>query len=266
MMVMMIPMKLSDRLGRMLAVLATIALTTVPTSGAGLGAGLGTPASDPVGIYALVDRVVFEPSAGTPQRIQIWGVFALADQRNGDNYQTAERGYLYYAIDAANERACRAEWSDLRAIAGTGQGVGFGRRYGTLGKVRSAGEAPGNPDIYPLGVGLVKLLNRHLGPTIDRELKSVPTPLLPLDGSTVKAGPIRLVTRNVADSKAQYVFEIEGPGGVRETSPPVAGGVQETAWSPRLHIRAGERYTWRVRITDGRWQGPAASAVFNGGQ
>src|SRR5262245_32232762 len=32
--------------------------------------------SDPTGIYARVDKVVLEPNATTPERIQIWGAFA----------------------------------------------------------------------------------------------------------------------------------------------------------------------------------------------
>ncbi|HWN99480.1 MAG TPA: hypothetical protein VNS63_09445, partial [Blastocatellia bacterium] len=34
--------------------------------------------SDWTGVYARVDKVVFEPNAGAPERIQIWGAFALA--------------------------------------------------------------------------------------------------------------------------------------------------------------------------------------------
>src|SRR5262245_40679557 len=36
-------------------------------------------ASDPIGIYAFVDKVVFEPNADKPERIQVWGGFALAE-------------------------------------------------------------------------------------------------------------------------------------------------------------------------------------------
>ncbi|MBI3263830.1 MAG: hypothetical protein HYZ58_11860, partial [Acidobacteria bacterium] len=128
-------------------------------------------ASDPVGIYALIDRVVFEPDATHPAAIQIWGVFALSDGRRGDNYRSAERGYLYYTIDRSNEAACRAEWSDLRAVAGTGHPIGFGARYSSTGRVRRPSEAPAKPDRYPLGVGLVRMLDRHLGPQVHQELR-----------------------------------------------------------------------------------------------
>ena len=36
-------------------------------------------ASGPVGIYGIVERVVFEPSEQAPERIQVWGAFAIVD-------------------------------------------------------------------------------------------------------------------------------------------------------------------------------------------
>jgi len=37
-------------------------------------------ASDPVGVYAIVDKVVFEPNETNPERIQVWGAFALSGE------------------------------------------------------------------------------------------------------------------------------------------------------------------------------------------
>ena len=36
-------------------------------------------ASGPVGVYAVVDKVVFEPNETGQNRIQIWGVFSVSD-------------------------------------------------------------------------------------------------------------------------------------------------------------------------------------------
>ena len=58
-------------------------------------------ASDPIGIYALIDRVVIEESS--PQRVQVWGVFALSDGNHGDGYRAAQRGYLYYTVKPGKE-------------------------------------------------------------------------------------------------------------------------------------------------------------------
>jgi hypothetical protein len=113
-------------------------------------------ASDPVGVYALVDKVVLEPNEKSPERIQIWGTFATwAD--HGDVYGKPEKGFLYYKIPATNAKAALAEWADLKAIAGTGQGVAFGQRYSQMGRVRPATEKPESPDVYVLGVGLTKV-------------------------------------------------------------------------------------------------------------
>jgi hypothetical protein len=121
--------------------------------------GLGTVralASDPVGIYALVDKVVFEPNATNPDRIQIWGAFAIAEG-SGYTYKSAERGYLYYKVNPENPTACRNEWNDLKSVAGTGQIVAFGSRYGEKGVLRKKETKPGNPDLYPVAMGLTKV-------------------------------------------------------------------------------------------------------------
>ncbi|MGH7462486.1 MAG: hypothetical protein ACREMA_15875 [Longimicrobiales bacterium] len=118
-----------------------------------------SPVSDPVGIYALIDRVVIEPDAANPRTIQIWGAFSLATG-SGFTYQPAQRGYLYYTVNSRNERATLAEWSDLQKIAGTKEAIGFGGRYTPLGTLRQAKQPAENPDVYPLGFGLVKIATK----------------------------------------------------------------------------------------------------------
>ncbi len=118
-------------------------------------------ASDPIGIYGIVEKVVFEPSESSPQRIQIWGAFALTDGQGGDAYLPPQRGYLYYTITPGKEDICRKEWADLKAVAGTGQGIGFGSRYSTKSRLRQATEKVEAPDTYKIGVGLIKVNNRR---------------------------------------------------------------------------------------------------------
>src|SRR5437870_673605 len=67
---------------------------------------LNCVASDPNGIYAFVDKVVLEPSEGAPERIQIWGGFALAEG-NGYQYAPAERGFMYFKLKPGKESVCR---------------------------------------------------------------------------------------------------------------------------------------------------------------
>ena len=66
--------------------------------------------SDPVGIYAVVDKVVFAPDSASPSTIQIWGVFSLSEGKPGDNYGAPARGYMYYSVNDKNPTAVRAEW------------------------------------------------------------------------------------------------------------------------------------------------------------
>src|SRR5205809_7830359 len=93
----------------------SLTLLTVLVALLGVGAGRAL-ASDPVGIYALVDKVVFEPNETNPERIQIWGGFAIAEGY-GYTYKNAQRGYLYYKVNSDNPTACRNEWADLKAVA-----------------------------------------------------------------------------------------------------------------------------------------------------
>ena len=126
-------------------------------------------ASDFVGVYAVVERVVLEPSEPAPQRIQIWGAFALSDGKSGSNYGTAQRGYLYYDCPAGRETVCRTEWTDLKSVAGKDTGVGFGARYKATGRIRKADEKPAAPDLYPIEMGVVRLSAGHESlPVIDR--------------------------------------------------------------------------------------------------
>jgi hypothetical protein len=117
---------------------------------------VGAKASDPIGIYAVIDRVVFEPNEESPERVQVWGTFALAKDR-GSVYDTPVKGYLYYTCDASKTAVCRREWADLKRVAGSGQCVGFGGRYQAKGRVRHEKEEVGSPDIYPIQNGVVKV-------------------------------------------------------------------------------------------------------------
>lgn len=117
-------------------------------------------ASDPIGVYAVVDKVVLEPDDKNPERIQVWGAFCFAEGR-GDNYGPAKRGYLYYKVDPAKPEVSRKEWNDLKELAGTKQVVAFGSRRTEKGRVRKPDDKAEAPDTYPLGFGLQKIRENH---------------------------------------------------------------------------------------------------------
>jgi hypothetical protein len=129
--------------------------------------------SDPIGLFARIDKVVFEPNATAPERIQIWGAFALSGNQGGNTYEPVQRGYLYYSLKQGKEELCRKEWNDLKAIAGTGQIVGIGRRYAPT-RLRKATDKPSDPDEYPFGNGLAKVSDRSSDYPPIRELQSLP--------------------------------------------------------------------------------------------
>lgn len=224
--------------------------------------------SDFVGIYALIEKVVLEPNDSAPERIQIWGAFAAASAMDRNTYEPPRRGYFYYSLTAGKAEACRREWADFKSIAGTEQVIGFSGRGMTTGRLRRANEKAETPDPYPVAWGLVRMSQRSSTYVPIRELRSLPAPHSPAEGAEVKSGKVTLVAGNIADPdrrNTKYIFEINSGGGAeQETSPPIAAGEKETRWSPNLTVKAGVKYTWRVKATDGQWTGPAASSAFAG--
>lgn len=113
-------------------------------------------ASGPIAVYALVDKVAFEPSAEKPERIRIDGVFITTGQRS-DEYSEPQRGYLFFGLPRDNDELALREWADLKSVAGTHQVVGFGSSWGAKVRVRKPDEAAKSPDEFPLGNGMVKI-------------------------------------------------------------------------------------------------------------
>ena len=113
-------------------------------------------ASDRVAVYARVDKVVLQPSAGSPDTIQVWGVFSVAAPGNPNDYLPAARGYLYFKM-AGNRETARKEWADLKQAAGTHQIVSFGSRFELRARVRKPGERAQDPDAYGVSVGLTRV-------------------------------------------------------------------------------------------------------------
>jgi hypothetical protein len=117
-------------------------------------------ASDPVGVFGLIDKVVFEPNDSAPERVQIWGAFALANARDRDAYNSPEQGYLYFTLPKEKSEVARKEWNDLKKVAGKHEIIGFGSRYQMSATVRKKDAKPAEPDPYVVGVGLVKMSER----------------------------------------------------------------------------------------------------------
>ena len=155
-----------------------------------LAGAVNLGASGPLGIYGIVEKVIFEPNEQSPERIQVWGAFAYVETSVVGQSMTVsspKRGYLYFRLGGAADSLVRKEWADLKSVAGTGQAVGFGR-WGYIGRfdglqpetanrtpptilertgpnsarstdlrVRPASEPPAGPALYQTDSGVVKL-------------------------------------------------------------------------------------------------------------
>jgi len=160
-------------------------------------------ASGPVGVYGVIEKVVFEPNEQSPVRVQHWGAFAFADGAAGGN-QVSEirRGYMYFGTNGPPTAAVVTEWKDLKAVAGTGQAVGFGlwqytgpfenlkpsappdnlpHMYALFSgggsefvdmRVRPANETPGKPALYQTNSGIVKLPDSGSHAEIVKQLRA----------------------------------------------------------------------------------------------
>jgi hypothetical protein len=140
---------------------------------------LNVSASGPVGVFAVIEKVLFEPNEQAAERMQLWGAFAfVAGGVQGNFTAPPQRGYLYFSIPASysqkQRETVRKEWADLKAVAGTPQGVAFGDFFyvgafsevnkgevyvqrGSGVKVQSDASAKPAPIPYFLNTGVVKL-------------------------------------------------------------------------------------------------------------
>src|SRR5262245_17526470 len=176
-------------------------------------------ASPPIGVFAVVDKIVFEPNEASPERIQIWGVFAKSVD-GGTEHNAPAYGYMYFQMNSGNAERARREWADLKKLAGTGQCVAFaGRDDGSpTGRIRKATDEPRDAETYPVALGLFRLRETNV---IADLLRSFPVPVAPADGARVEPGTVTLSVRNILSrehAKARYVFEIENGAGQKEKS------------------------------------------------
>ncbi len=121
-----------------------------------LGFAQTARASDPVGVYAIVSKVV-EAKVDDVPTVQLYGWFAPFDANTG-GYQKAQRGYMYFACPKGDESICASEWADFAKNKGC---VAFGSRrdpqtfkYRDNGTVRDPAAALGAPDTYPIAQGV----------------------------------------------------------------------------------------------------------------
>ena len=124
------------------------------------------------GIYAIVDQVTFEPNDSSPNFVRISGVFVVPVRMSSGRYQRPQKGYLYFRIAPGTEQATRRDWSELKAVAGSGKVVAFGEYW-----VPNPDDPQGNP-------------HHSLEVTVHAEGDSATAEVYPIPGGVMKADDI----------------------------------------------------------------------------
>lgn len=266
----------------------------VPVLAVTLISALPAPMKDLTGVYALIDRVVFEPNADQPERVQLWGVFStsnlfelvdgVVESIEMDRFHAPRRGYMYFQVNALDPSGTLAEWAELAQLAGTGQPVAFGSASPPPWAYTASDDAsPYVIRIDPRDPSTIQWVARYNG-RVRAARESVAAPdTFPLRGPGVALrayasrsaavtplywvpAPTSPADGAIVDSgevelitgnvraETKYVFEIEDELGTIERSAPIEAGDGTTSWKPEMRIEPDREYTWRV------WSTPALDA------
>jgi len=129
-------------------------------------------ASSPMGVYARVDSVSFEPDKASATKVKINGVFAVHQGGDGFNYTAPQAGYMYFECPAGKETECREQWGEIEGYAGNKTTcAGFGQQQKGFGTVRVEGTAA-QPEAYELGLGVQP--GQYVGGTCPKLLSYTP--------------------------------------------------------------------------------------------
>ncbi len=215
------------------------------------------PPSEPMGVFALLDKVVLQPNPEQPTSIELHGAFAVAEGGRGNYYRAPRTGVMRFSPGTDADESLR-QWRDLAKQAGTGKVVTFGSRHQMNRdgvppvRVAAAGDAPGTPPPYTTGWGVHVV--EHVAYGGPRELMLLPRCLpVELGARGEPQWPEREVVFTctncmAGDPDLRYVFTVETSDGERFASGPVAPGKGLTAWRTQLALQLGETVTWWVHV------------------
>ena len=225
--------------------------------------------SDPSGIYALIEKVVFLPDEAKPERVELHGAFAIAVGQHGDYYTGPRWGRVVLRAPEQRTEACIAQWRDLARVAGTRQIVAFSSRYSQKDvRVLDADATAGTPGVQGMDFGVNKVENSRWGSALGLQL--LPKPIAPVtvgpnatDAGQYNGYAIEFkVTNGATDGDVRYVFEVE-TARERVASQPITPGEATTSWKTNVFLVAGDRVKWSVRVVGDRVErAPVAEASF----
>lgn len=244
----------------MAATLAAILSTHAPAPAA---------VSDPSGIYALIEKVVFLPDETKPERLEIHGAFAIAVGQHGDYYTGPRWGRLLLRAPEQKTEACIAQWRDLARVAGTRQVVAFSSRYSQKDvRVLATNDLATATGVQGMDFGVNKVENSRWGSALGLQL--LPKPLAPVtvgpnatDEGQYNGYSIEFkVSNGATDGDVRYVFEVE-TARERVASQPITPGEATTSWKTNVFLVAGDRVQWSVRVVGDKVErAPVAEASF----
>lgn len=237
-------------------------MNPIPSAAVLLALLAAPPPSDPVGVFAVLDRVVLLPDPTAPTSVELHGAFALAEGGRGAYYRAPVRGLLRFVLGSDAEE-CVRQWRDLERLAGSGRVVSFASRHQMLGgsatppQVVPAGVEPQPAQAalpaYTTGWGVHPLEQVEHGPA--RELLLLPRcePVTDLGRQEHPSWPERRVTLTCVNAPrsepgAHYVFLVETSDGERFASGLVPAGDGRTTWKAPMALQVGERVTWSVHV------------------
>jgi hypothetical protein len=231
--------------------------------------GGAAQASGPLGVIAVIDKVVTEPSGTAPERVLIFGTFVLARGERAATYDLPRYGLLYYKTVPGEEEQAHRDWATMQKKAGTGQVLGWADTdlARNLGRLLPVKGDKGEPDPYPPASGVQQFRADSTFPPA-QALRNTPAVVAPADGDEVASGAVELIAHNLPGDRpgVSYLFFIESGTGETESSPALRPGKEQTSWKPRMEIKAGQKYTWRAwcRIGTTEDKGRVSTATFRG--
>lgn len=229
--------------------------------------------SDPVGVFAVLDKVVLKPNAEQPTECELHGAFAVAEGRNGEYYRSPQRGVLRFKPGAKPDEAAR-QWRELQQKAGSGEVIAFSSRWEQFAEdtapllVVGADDPAPPAATYGSAMGLQKVSRDGYGPIKALALLPRCEPVGEVAVSGEARWPARQLTltcRNCAatDPGLAYVFEVQTSDGERFASGAIAPGKDTTSWTTFLALQPGEKVTWSVHVVGEKVdRAPFDSATF----
>jgi MYXO-CTERM domain-containing protein len=225
-------------------------------------------ASFPAGVWGLVDEVttIVEPGMTEPTMVRIDGLFMVAghkpDFAQYPGYGEPQSGYMYYKCSEKELATCVMEWKELQAIAGGADNCrGWGdNSLPDNGKVYAGPQLPLVPDLYPLGMGVVK----GFGPCEALKAWQMEFPGTTTgDETSTSTSTSTSTTTDATGGTADTATSVDATGGDTDGPGTSAGETASTHSTHTSDVTGGDQ-TGTV-ATEGGTAGPTEGGTSTGG-